>query len=540
MRRLGTLATCAVFALGACTRVGGAGPSARHSWTQPGVLRVADVADPDQFNPLLSTMDLVEALSSLVLSYLVIADGDGRLAGDLATAVPSLRNGGISHDGRTYVYHLRKGVLWHDGAPFTSHDVAFTWRAVVNPSNNVFHREGYEEVASIATPDDLTVVVHLKRRYPPFVTQFFTSLQEGSKAILPEHLLGKLHDINRAPFNSAPVGTGPFRFVRWDRGRGILLEANERYFRGRPKIDKIDFRVLPDDNTILSEMESHEIDLVVSAATTLYARYATLDGVTAKLYPWNAENVFMINNRKPGLRHLEVRQAISQAIDYQAIIDKITHGVGRIAHDIVPPTAIGYTDNAPYRYDPQASASLLERNGWKVGPDGIRSKGSERLAFTMDIGTGSVNARNIALLVQSYLRAVGVGVTLKLYPYNVIFSYDGPIERGTYDFADYSYTLPYDPNNLIYLGCNQRPPVGENVTGYCDARVDAGELAGLQSDDPSVRAAVYHRVEKIVHDTVPYIPMYLLRRPTAHSVDLKNFSAAPSIAPWWNAYAWKI
>ena len=71
---------------------------------------MADVADPDQFNPLLSTMDLVEALSSLVLSYLVIADGDGRLAGDLATAVPSLRNGGISHDGRTYVYHLRKGV----------------------------------------------------------------------------------------------------------------------------------------------------------------------------------------------------------------------------------------------------------------------------------------------------------------------------------------------------------------------------------------------------------------------------------------------
>ena len=211
-----------------------------------------------------------------MLSYLVIADGSGRLVGDLATEVPSLRNGGISRDGRTYVYRLRKGVFWHDGARFTSRDVTFTWRAVVNPNNNVFHREGYEEVASIETPDDYTVVVLLKRRYPPFVTQFFTSLQEGSKAILPEHLLGKLHDINRAPFNAAPVGTGPFRFVRWDRGRGIILAANEHYFRGRPKIDKIDFRVLPDDNTILSEMESHEIDMPVSAATTLYARYKTL------------------------------------------------------------------------------------------------------------------------------------------------------------------------------------------------------------------------------------------------------------------------
>jgi peptide/nickel transport system substrate-binding protein len=248
----------------------------------------------------------------------------------------------------------------------------------------------------------------------------------------------------------------------------------------------------------------------------------------------------MINNRRPGLRHLEVGQAISQAIDYQAVITKVTHGVGVIAHDIVPPAAIGYTPNPPYHYDPKAAIALLERNGWSAGPDGVRSKGAERLAFTMDIGVGSVNARNIALLVQSYLRAVGIDMTIKLYPYNVIFSYNGPIETGTYDFADYSYTLPYDPNNLIYLGCDQRPPAGENVTGYCDPRVDAGEQAGLQSDDPSVRAAVYHRVERIVHDTVPYIPLYLLRRPTARSVDLKHFSAAPSITNWWNAYQWEI
>ncbi len=541
MRRLGALLCCAALALGACTRVGGAGSaSSRHAWTHPGVLRIADVADPDRFNPLLSTMDLVEALSSLVLSYLVIADGDGKLVGDLATEVPSLANGGISRDGRTYIYHLRKGVLWHDGVPFGARDVAFTWRAVVNPRNNILHREGYEEVASIETPDAATVVVHLKRRYPPFVTQFFTTLQEGSKGILPEHLLGKLSDINQAPYNAAPVGTGPFRFVRWDRGRGIDLVANEHYFRGRPKLNRVEFRVLPDDNTILAQMQTHEIDLVVSVATTLYQRYTQLDGVTATLYPWNAENVFVLNNRKAGLRHLEVRRAIAAAVDYDAIIGKVTHGVGLVAHDIVPPTAIGYTPNPPYAYDPIAAIALLEKNGWRLGPDGVRRKGDERLAFVMTIGAGSANARNIAIQIQSFMRAVGMDVTLKLSPYNVIFSHDGPIETGTYDFADYSYTLPYDPNNLIYLGCDERPPIGENVTGYCDPSVDAGEQAGLRSDDPAVRAAIYHRVERRVHDTVPYIPLYVIRRPTAHSVDLKHFSAAPSIAPWWNAYAWEI
>ncbi len=532
----------AIFAFSSlgCTRVGGAGPSQRHPWTKPGVLRMADTADPDHFNPLLSTMDLVEDLSSLVLSYLVIADGDGKLVGDLASEVPSLKNGGISRDGKTYVYHLRRGVVWHDGVRFNSRDVAFTWRAVVNPRNNILHREGYEEVSRVETPDDYTVVVRLRRRYPPFVTQFFTTLQEGSKGILPAHLLERLPNINEAPYNSAPVGTGPFKFVRWDRGRGMTFVANERYFRGRPKIDRIEFRILPHDNTIMEAMQAHEIDLVVGVATTLYERYTKFDGVVAALYPWNAENVFIINNTKPGLRHLEVRQAIARAIDYEGIIRKVTHGVATIARDIVPPTAIGFTPNPPYPYDPRGAIALLERHGWLPGPDGIRRKGGERLAFTVDIGSGSANAHNIAIQVQSYLRAIGIDLTLKLYPYNVIFSYTGPIETMKYDFADYSYTLPWDPNNLIYLGCRERPPVGENVTGYCDPEVDAGEQAGLSSDEPAIRAQIYHRVERRVRETVPYIPLYLIRRPTARSVDLKNFSAAPSIAPWWNVYQWEI
>jgi peptide/nickel transport system substrate-binding protein len=538
--RLAALLCCIAILLPACTRVGGAGSSERHPWTKPGVLRIADTADPDHFNPLLSTMDLVEALSSLVLSYLVIADGDGKLIGDLATEVPTLSNGGISKDGRTYVYHLRKGVLWHDGVRFTSRDVAFTWRATVSPANNVLHREGYEEVDRVETPDDYTLVVHLKRRYPPFVSQFFTTLQEGSKGILPAHLLEKLPDINRAAYNGAPIGTGPFKFVKWDRGRGMDFVANEHYFRGRPKLDRIEFRILPDDNTIFASVQSHETDMPVSVATTQYQRYTKLDGITAALYPWNAANVFIINNTKPGLRHVEVRQAIAMAIDYPGIIEKVTHGVGLVAHDIIPESAVGYTPNTPYTYDPAGAVALLKSNGWEAGPDGIRSKGDERLAFTMDIGTGSANARNIAIQIQSYMRAIGVDVILKLYPYNVIFSHEGPIVGMTYDLADYSYTLPYDPNNLIYLGCDERPPKGENDFGYCDPTVDAGEQAGLATDDPAARAEIYHKVEKRVHETVPYIPLYILRRPTAHNIDLKGFSPAPSIAPWWNAWQWEI
>ncbi len=109
-----------------------------------------------------------------------------------------------------------------------------------------------------------------------------------------------------------------------------------------------------------------------------------------------------------------------------------------------------------------------------------------------------------------------------------------------YDFAGYSYTLPWDPDNTVYLACDQFSPKGENIYAYCDPIVDAGERAGLGTDDPAKRAAIYHKVERRIHETVPYIPMYLVRHPTARSVDLKGYGLSPAIAPWWNAWQWSI
>ena len=521
----------ALAALVSCTR---GVPVHRES-----VLRIADLAEPDRFNPLLSTMDLTEHLSALVYSTLIIADDRGRLRGDLAAEVPTLANGGISRDGRTVKYRLRSGVTWHDGVRFTARDVAFTWRVVMNDRNDVFHREGYDEVASIDTPDDLTVIVHLKRRSPPFISRFFTSLQEGAKVILPEHLLRDQSTINESPYNAAPVGTGPFRFVRWDRGRGIEFAAYDRYFHGRPKIDRIRFSVIPDDNTILAQVRAGEIDLP-SVTTTLFAIYRTLPGIVTELPPWNAENVIPINNGRPGLRHLEVRQAIARAIDYAAIIQKVTHGVGTYARDIVPPNAIGYVPSPVFPYDPEGARRLLDAHGWKPGPDGIRARGDERLDFVFLVSTGGANAHAIAVQLQAWLRAIGIGLTVKTSPYNQIFSYDGPIQTGKYDMANYSYTLPWDPDNLIYLGCDQFPHKGENVFRYCDSVVDAGERRGLQTDDPARRAAIYAPVERRIRETIPYIPLYLLRRPVAYASALKHFSAAPSIVEFWNAWEWEL
>jgi peptide/nickel transport system substrate-binding protein len=544
MRRLesGVVATAVCAALvAACSR---AGPDVnlggRHVWTQPHVLRMADISDPDHLNPYLSTMDLVYDLSSLIYSYLVIADDRGHLVGDLATGVPTRANGGISADGTVYTYHLRRGVSWHDGARFGARDVIRSWRAVVDPNNNTLHREGYDQIASIDAPDDYTIVVHLKRRYPPFVTQFFAPLQEGGKPILPAHVLDRERDFNTGSLSAHPIGTGPFRFVRWDRGNRIVLSRFEDYFKGRPKLERIELRIIPDDNTILTEMQTHHLDLIVSPPGALAEQFRSLAGVYTGLAPWNAQEVLIINSRKPGLHETEVRRAIANAIDYEALIAKISHGVGETARNSLPPTAIGYEQLAVHRFDPLAGNRTLDAAGWRLGTDGIRSKGGTRLAFTISVVSGSANLRAIALQLQQYFRGIGVDLTLKSYPYNQIFAYDGPIYRGTFDMAVYSTTVAWDPNVKFYLACDKWYPKGENTFGYCNPALDALEQAGLETDDPALRAATYRKASRVIWDAVPYLPLYELRRLVVRSPDLKHFSVSPTATPWWNAYQWDI
>ena len=541
LRRLIGGVLVAALVLSGCTRSTQEVPAqGRHAFTVPHVLRFADLSDPDSLNEYLSTMDLVYFLSSMIYSYLVVANDQGQLEGDLATQVPTLANGGISRDGKTYVYHLRRNVRWHDGAPLTSADVKFSWKAVVNPNNNTLHREGYTEIASIDTPDPYTVVVHLKRRFPPFVSKFFTPLQEGGKPILPAHILSKYASINQVPFNSAPIGSGPFRFVKWERGREIILARNARYYKGIPKLKRIEFSIIPNDNTILNEVRLHHIDLVANPPSTLYTQYLNVPGVVTQLYPWNSQALLIINNSHPGLDDVRVRRAIAASIDYKALIDKLTGGSGEIAHDIIPPTAIGYVANPPYAYDPARANKLLDDAGYIRGPDGVRSKGNVRLEYTLATISGSDSLRKEAVQIQQYFNAIGVRLNIKPYAYDEIFTPDGPIYGNRYDFAIYGVTLSWDPDMLYYIGCDAFYPKGENTYRYCNPQVDALEKAGLNTDDPGKRKAMYSRAEPLIWASIPYIPLYERRRIAVHSPDLRNFKVNPSSTPWYNMWQWDI
>ncbi len=194
---------------------------------------------PNTLNPILTTSNSETFVTDLLFAKLVTLDAQQRHVPDLAADVPTLANGGISHDGLTIIYHLRKNAKWTDGRSVTSADVKFTYQQIMNPVNNVASRHGYDMIGSLDTPGPYTVVLHMKQVFPPIIDYFFGESDEPYD-ILPAHAFAHVSNFNTMPFNAEPTVTdGPYRFARWIRGDRIVLTANDDYFRGAPKIKQL-------------------------------------------------------------------------------------------------------------------------------------------------------------------------------------------------------------------------------------------------------------------------------------------------------------
>ena len=204
-------------------------------------LHIALTQEPGTLNPIIGSLAVESDLDQFLFSGLTRYDEHGNQIPDLAERVPTHANGDISADARTITYHLVHNARWHDGVPVTSADVAFTFDALRSPKNNVVVTEPYAEIARVETPDAYTVRIIMTRTWAPAIDGF--SDRSGG-AIVPAHLLKSLSDVNHADFNAAPVGSGPYKFVAWHRGSTIELEADPNYFRGAPKIARIDITFL--------------------------------------------------------------------------------------------------------------------------------------------------------------------------------------------------------------------------------------------------------------------------------------------------------
>lgn len=525
-------AVLCALALSACSKSG--------DQTQSQELRIAIPINVSTLNPILQQNAIESFVDGLMFDELVTIDDQGRQVPDLAETVPTPENGGISKDGLTITYHLRKDAKWDDGQPVTSDDVKYTWEQLLNTKNNVTGHHGYDLIKSIDTPDAHTVVMHMKSLFPPAVDTIFGE-SDSPYRIIPKHLLAKYPSLNDVPFNAEPVGSGPYQFVSWQRGDRIELRANPNYFRGAPKIDRLVLHIIPDVNTTEAQLRSGEIDLAIEVTGTTYGNLASAHNVERQLAKAPSWEALIFNTSRAPLDDLTVRQAIAYAVDKNSIVRNFGFGSSEPAVGDITDFSWAFDKSiAPQPFDLQRAKTMLDNDGWKAGPDGIRVKDGKRLSLVFTYGQGSSFAQNVSVAVQQQLRAAGVEIQLKSYQYQTLFAAaqsGGILNSGKYDIDLYAWISGTDPDNSSNWMCDQTPPAGNNIARYCSQKVDALERHAFGTFDRSKRKADYAEIERQLIADAPAAFLMQVRLRYAHTPNLKNFKPN-GISEGWNANEW--
>jgi peptide/nickel transport system substrate-binding protein len=539
-RRFALLLICA---LAACTKVSNEAVGGRHSWSQPGDLRVAVQSDLKNLNPLLNSNTTDVFVDRLMFEPLLTADPKGNALPMLAAQVPTLENGGIAANGLTVTYRLRKGVNWSDGVPVTSRDVKWSWQAIMNPDNNVVSRHGYDYVAGIDTPNASTVVVHLKKRFAPFVDTFFAE-SDQPYMIAPAHVLARYPNINQVPFNNDPsVSDGPFKFVQWARGDHISLERNDAFFLGRPQLNRIDVKIVPDEDTSVNLLRSHSIDYMFQASIENYEALRSVPDVRIVWVNVNGYYYNQFNLARPFLRDPRVRLAIAYAIDKNEIARTIYHNTQTIATADIPDWMWAYNPNLhSYPHDPAEARAILREAGWTVGPDGIMRKGGQELQLVMVTDNSSATRRKEATEIQAMLRDAGIGIEIKYYPGDVLYApagMGGILQLGKFDMTVSGWYAGIDPDDSTQFTCENFPPSGYNYSRYCNAQMQVAQAIALTHYDRASRLGAYYRIQQLLLRDNPALFTAWLRQMEPISVDFRGFDPNPVVESW-NAWQWSI
>jgi len=504
------------------------------------VLRYADTLDIGTLNPWIANSGNIVTLSELTAAYFTRLDAKGNPVPELITVIPTQKNGGISRDGKTITWHLRKGVKWSDGVPFDADDVLYSWSVGQDKTNNIFVGDVWDKLASVTAPDKFTVVFRLKDQLATFITDYFNT--QSPNSILPKHQVGPGTNFNQSPYNALPVGIGPFRYTAFKRGDVVEMEANPNYWRGLPKLKKIVYKLISDDNTDMTQLTTGELDLWDTINGTKAAQAKALPGKAWSTRLSQFMSAIFLNTKRPQLADPMVRRALRLATNRPLIFDKVVLRNGELVESVVPKFALGALDLPVTKYDPKAAEKMLDAAGWKRGSGGVRMKNGKPLALEIAIPSGYAPSSTLAAILQSDYSAIGVATTIKSYASGQFFapySAGGIIQNGKFDMILHSQSLgPVYANVNGVLTCDAIPPKGANESAYCNPKVDELNRQYLHSYDRAVQNNAAAAYQRMVDDDAPWILMY--ERGFLAVYDKRLTGYHPNSFSNWGGEPWKI
>lgn len=454
-------------------------------------------------SPLYATGAADEAVSRLVFSGLFKYDNANRLVGDLATGYD------LDASQQNYTVHLRHNVTWQDGKPFTADDVVFTYNTIQNIQAQSSLYNSWQGI-TITKQDRYTVEFEL----PNALSAFPYSMTNG---IVPEHLLKDIppEQLRSAPFNTDPVGTGPFVWKFVDvtgdnvdtREQRISLKAFDKYWSGRPKLDGFSIITYSDDQRLIAAFKDKQLN-AMSGLDELPAELASDSSVQAYNTPLTTSVMAFFNNSRPALSSTDTRRALASSIDRHQLVNLL----GAPVQLVNGPLLKGQLGYNPHIVEPSfnraAAAKLLSSEGYKKGADGVWAKGGQPLALTIN-AQNTANYTRVAQFLQEQWNRMGIKVNINYYSSDDLQT--SIIGTHNYDILLYGINIGVDPDVYAYWDSSQVSLSSQghlNLSEYKSKVADQALEAGRTRSDPAVRAAKYKAFLTQWAKDIPAIGLY--------------------------------
>jgi len=493
-------------------------------------LTIAIGSEPDDLNPVGNdnAYDLIKIYSGLVKS-----DDNLQMVPDLAESWE------MSSDEKTYTFHLNKGVKWQDGTDFTADDVLFTyglmqsgdWVSIFPISSD------YDLIQSVSVVDTSTIQFNLKEGVVSFLENF-------ALPILPMHILDG-QDLAKTDFWQKPIGTGPYKFIEWNKGENLVLKANPDYYGKAPNFDTLKYVFVPDESARINLMTNGEVDVIKIDPRSM----KTLDGKSGiKVLSTPSANWYSINlpNKVTPFDSKEVRKAIAYAIDKQTIVDTVFNGQGEVAYVPFRKANWVYNPDVAFNYDPEKAKQLLKDDGFTEGDDGIFEKDGKKLEFDLVYFTIDQERTDIAVAVSTDLAKVGIKVNLAGKSRNEVTMDDwhneivraggSSLDPDVYNYKEFN-------SKFINQGY-------WNMASYSNPEVDKLLEEGRTTFDKDERKKIYLQFQSIIADDQPTV--FIAFSNNVYAISDRITGIKPRIGThigsgndgsllgniWWNAEEW--
>jgi len=410
----------------------------------------------------------------------------------------------VLEDGRLLRFRLRPGIRWWDGVELTAKDVEFTYRLMIDPNTPTAYAEDYLAIQEFKVTGRYGFEVRYEK---PFARALVTWAQ----SILPEHALAG-QDLMNTRYSRQPLGCGAYKLKEWEPGSRLVLTASEDYFAGRPHIDEIVLRIIPDQSTQFLELKAGNLDQMgLSPYQYLFETSGPEWEKNFRKYEYLSFGYTYLgyNLDNPLFADKRVRQALDSAIDKEEIVSGVLAGLGVPAVGPYKPGTWFFNDALkPRPYDPELARAMLAEAGWRdTDGDGLLDKAGRPFAFTILTNQGNTQRIQAATIIQRRLRDVGVAVKIRTVEWAAFIKEF--VDKGRFDAVILGWNILQDPDIYDVWHSSKAVAGGLNFVHYRNAELDALLEEGRRTLDQRRRTAIYRRAQEIFHEDQPYCFLYI-------------------------------